>query len=41
MTDNYPQDSYKPGDMFFYGTAEFMAYHSKSRGCGGCIGNQH
>jgi hypothetical protein len=41
MTDNYHQESYKPGDMFFYGTAEFMAYHSKSKGCGRCIGNQH
>jgi hypothetical protein len=44
MTDNYDdhyQDSYEPGDVFTYNGAEFVAHHSKSKGCGRCIGNQH
>jgi hypothetical protein len=41
MTDNYDQESYEPGDVFSYNGAEFVAYHSQSRGCGRCIGNQH
>jgi hypothetical protein len=41
MTDDYPE-SHKPGDVFTYNGAEFVAHTSKqSAGCRRCIGNQH